>query len=51
MDPFPTSVDDLKYMIWDLWDEMDLTDHIPHIEETNLKLQEVIDKRDCATKY
>ena len=49
--PFPTTKDQLKKVVQQLWDDMDPMDFMPHIESMPQKLQEVICARGYATKY
>lgn len=52
MEPFPTSIDDLKEAIQALWDELDPCAWIlKEIEKMPAKLQAVINARGYATKY
>ena len=51
MDKFPTTLDELKQVVQDLWDEMDPYQFIKHIESMPKKLEEVIKRRGGATVY
>jgi len=51
MDKFPTTLDELKQVVQDLWDEMDPYRFIKHIESMPKKLEEVIKRRGGATVY
>ena len=45
MNPFPSTLSELKCMMQKLWDEMNSTDYISHIEKTHEKLLKVIKKK------
>ena len=51
IDKFPTTLDELKQVVQDLWDEMDPCWLIKHIESMPKKLEEVIKRRGGATVY
>ena len=51
MEPFPTTIEDLKAAVQALWDEMDPTMWIKEIEKQPAKLQAVLDAKGYATKY
>ena len=51
MEPFPTTLEELKAAVQQLWDEMDPCAFIKHIENIYEKLEEVIRQRGFATKY
>ena len=51
MEPFPTSLQDLKQVVQDLWDELDPCWALKHIENMQEKCKEVIKRQGLATKY
>ena len=51
LEPFPLTLEALKAVILNLWDEMDPCWFIKDIESTQGRLQEVIKQRGFATKY
>ena len=51
MEPFPTTINELKAAVQALWDEMDPCMFIRHIENTPEKLREVHRQRGYSTKY
>jgi DDE superfamily endonuclease len=51
IDKFPTTLNKLKQVVQDLWDEIDPYWFIKHIESMPKKLKEVIKRRGGATVY
>ena len=45
MNPFPSTLSELKTVVQELWDEMNRTDYISHVEKIHENLLEVIKKR------
>lgn len=51
MRSFPTSIDDLKRVVQELWDEMDPTTFIKDIEVMPEKLEAIINAQGLQTKF
>ena len=51
MEPFPTTIEALKEVVQDLWDEMDPAAYIKEIEKMPEKCIEVIQQKGGQTRY
>ena len=51
MDEFPTTLDGLKQVVQDLWDEMDPCKFIKEIQSMPEKCKEVLKQKGLATRY
>ena len=51
MEPFPTTIDSLKEVVQDLWDEMDPAIYVKEIEKMPEKCREVIRQKGGQTRY
>lgn len=51
MEPFPRTLNELKQVVQELWDEMEPTDFLKDIENMSEKCAEVRHRRGLPTKY
>ncbi len=51
MEPFLTSLKELKQVVQDLWDKLDLCWALKYIENMQEKCKEVIKRQGLAIKY